>query len=434
MSVDEVKRRDRLGSVIAFARRTLPELRRDAETIEPVDAPKGPRLLQVLKPLRWTRVRAPSDGDYQSPKLAVRLARSFGLFVALPTALIGFYLFAIASDQYVVEARFAVRGEVEPVGDVRLNEYAGLIQKNNSQDTYIVREFIRSKPMLESAQAALNVAGMFTRREADFWARYSGETPIEELLKYWRKHVTSQIDLISGIITLKVRAFTPDDSLAIAKHVVTQSEALVNRISARAQEDMIRHSREEVEKAGERLKRAHMALNAFRNRWGIIDPIKSAEATFTTLLSLRKDKIKLENDLQVLRSSSLDEKSRSIQAIVANVAAIDHQMKVLQDSIASEGVAVDAPNAAKALLEFEKLQIERTIAERLNESAILILERARIAASKQHVYLATFVPPTVPHFAAMPERGYDLFTAFFCLFMGWGCTTLLVAGIKDHNL
>ncbi|WP_407522167.1 capsule biosynthesis protein [Methylobacterium oryzisoli] len=434
MSVDEVKRRDRLGSVIAFARRSLPELRRDAETIEPVDAPKGPRLLQVLKPLRWTRVPAASGEELKPPKIAVRLVRSFGLFVGLPTALIAFYLFAIASDQYVVEARFAVRGEVEPVGDVRLNEYSSLIQKNNSQDTYIVREFIRSKPMLESAQAALNVAGMFTRREADFWARYSGEAPIEELLKYWRQHVTPHIDLISGIITLKVRAFTPDDSLAIAKHVVGRAEALVNQISGRAQEDMVRHSREEVEKAGERLKRAHMALNAFRNRWGIIDPIKSAEATFTTLLTLRKDKIKLENDLQVLRSSSLDEKSRSIQAIVANVAAIDHQMKVLQDSIASEGVAVDAPNAAKALLEFEKLQIERTIAERLNESSILILERARIAASKQHVYLAIFVPPSIPHFSAMPERGHDLFVAFFCLFVGWGCTSLLIAGIKDHNL
>jgi hypothetical protein len=34
----------------------------------------------------------------------------------------GIYLFAFAADQYVVEARFAIRGEVEPMGNVALGE------------------------------------------------------------------------------------------------------------------------------------------------------------------------------------------------------------------------------------------------------------------------------------------------------------------------
>ncbi|MFE1598045.1 capsule biosynthesis protein [Methylobacterium sp. ID0610] len=433
MSVDEVKRRDRLGSVIAFARRSLPELRRDAETIEPVDAPRPRRMLQLLQPLRWTRLIR-TEEEVRPRRAGAGIVRGFVLFVLLPTAAAGLYLFLIASDQYLVEARFAVRGEVLPLGDVKIGEFASLIQKNNSQDTYIVSEYIRSLPMLESAQKALNVRAMFMRDEADFWAKYSGKEPVEELLKYWRKHVQASIDLVSGIITLKVVAFTPQDSLAIANHIVGRAEALINVISERAQEDMLRHSREEVEKAGERLTRAHLALKEFRNRWGIIDPAKSAEATYMTLIDLRKEKIKLENDLQVLRSSSLDEKSRSIQALVANVAAIDQQMRQLQKSLTSDTMAVDAPNAAQALLEYERLVIERTVAERLNESAVVMLERARIAASKQSIYLATFVPPAAPQFSALPLRGESLSVIFFCLLVTWGSATLLVEGVKDHNI
>ncbi|ACA19200.1 capsule polysaccharide export protein-like protein [Methylobacterium sp. 4-46] len=433
MSVDEVKRRDRLGGVIAFARRSLPELRRDAETILPVDAPRSRRALQLLNPLRWTRLTRP-EVDPRPRRIGAGLVRNFVIFVVAPTFVSGIYLFLLASDQYVVESRFAVRGETLPLGEVRIGEFSGLIQKNNNQDTYIVAEYIRSTPMLESAQQALDVRAMFTRREADFWARYSGKTPIEELLKYWRKHVQTSIDLVSGIITLKVAAFTPEDGVRIAQHIVGRAEALINGISERAQEDMLRHSREEVQKASDRLTQAYVALREFRNRWGIIDPIKSAEATYTTMIELRKEKIKLENDLQVLRSSSLDEKSRSIQAIVANIAALDQQLKHLQESLTSDAMAGDAPNAARALLEYERLVIERTVAERLHESAVGMLERARIAAGKQSVYLATFVPPAQPQYATLPERPETLFVIFFCLLVAWGSATLLIEGVKDHNI
>ncbi len=58
MDADEVKRRDRLGSMIAFARRTVPDLRRNAETVEPI-APAGPggRLPALLNPLKAGKLR-----------------------------------------------------------------------------------------------------------------------------------------------------------------------------------------------------------------------------------------------------------------------------------------------------------------------------------------------------------------------------------------
>ncbi len=433
---DEVKRRDRIGSVLAFARRTVPDLRRNAETIEPIEAPgrSGSRMLARFTPMLWRRVALRPVAEAPQPRLAVQLVRNFSLFVLVPTAIMALYLFAVASDQYIVESRFAVRGEVEPMGSVALGEFTSLIQKNNNQDTYIVTNYIASQAMVEDTEKALKVSKIFSADAGDYFSRYGGGGPIEELVKYWRKHVQTHVDLISGVVTLSVRTFDPDDAVAISKHILARAESLVNDISERAQNDMLAHSRAELAKTEERLRNAHLALNRFRNRWGIIDPAKSAQATYATLMGLQKDRIKSENDLQVLRSSSLDEKARPIQVLVANIAALDQQIKQLRDSLTSDNMAIKGPNAAEAILEYEGLQVERTIANRLNESAVMMLERARISANRQQVYLATFVPPARPHLSLYPRRGEDVFVAFFFFFALWGCGSLLIAGIKDHNI
>ena len=83
------------------------------------------------------------------------------------------------------------------------------------------------------------------------------------------------------------------------------------------------------------------------------------------------------------RCANLDEKSRSIQVLVANVAALEHQIKELKDQLTTDGVAAgSATNMTQALLEYEGLLVERTIAEKLNESANLLLDKARVAAGK----------------------------------------------------
>ncbi|HEX8417640.1 MAG TPA: capsule biosynthesis protein [Methylobacterium sp.] len=436
MNVDEVKHGDRLRGVIDLARRSLPDVRRNAETIEPVTGRQAPAIWQkVRERLDWTRLPGIRPQSTKPKNLVAVLLKRFGLFVMLPTALAGLYLFAFASDQYVAEARFAVRGNVEPMGDVNLGEFTSLIHKHNSQDSFVVKEYIESQTMVDEIEKAIGVTRMFSRPEADFWARWDTDKPIEDLTKYWRRHVSARIDVVSGIITLSVRAFTREDALTIAKEVVTRAEALINRISRRAQADMMVHAQEETVKAQKRLREAHLGLQTFRNNWGIIDPLKAAESTSMTMATLRRDKLKAESDLQVLRGSSLDEKSRSIQVLVANIAALEHQIKELKDQLTTEGLAAGSgTNMTQALLEYEGLQVERTIAEKLNESANLLLDKARIAASKQHIYLAAFVPPVLPEDSLYPRRYQSLAVFFLCILAVWSSASLVVAGINDQRL
>jgi capsular polysaccharide transport system permease protein len=437
MSFDDVKDDTREGELVTFAAPTMTELRRGAETIRPVPDKRGGRALvaAMRERLDWTRLPGLRPREEDTSSYGARVIRRVGLFVLLPTLVIGLYLFGFASNQYVTEAQFAVRGNVEPMENISLGQYTNLIQKHNSQDSFIVRDYIQSQTIVEALEKSIHISRMFSRPEADFWARYDPSDPIEDLTKYWRKHVEAHIDSISGVIRLSVRAFTPEDALTIAHEVVTRSEALINDISKRAQADMVVQAQADATTAQNRLRNAHLALQSFRNQWGVIDPIKSAEGTLATLTLLRKDKLKAENDLQILRSSNLDERSRSIQTMVANVAAIDQQMKTLQDELTSTGsVTGGVPNLTEALLQYEGLLVERTIAEKLEESANMLLDRARVSAGKQHIFLATFVPPVLPTDSLYPERGHTLLVAFFCFLVLWSSSSLLIAGIRDQRM
>ncbi|APT33787.1 capsule polysaccharide export inner-membrane protein CtrB [Methylobacterium phyllosphaerae] len=436
MSFDDVKDDTREGEIVTFAAPTMTELRRSAETIRPVPEKRTARALvaSVRERLDWTRLPGLRPRQEDTSSYCARIIRRIGFFVLLPTLVVGLYLFAFASNQYVAEAQFAVRGNVEPMENISLGQYTNLIQKHNSQDSFIVRDYINSQTLVEALEKSIGISKMFSRSEADFWARFDPTDPIEDLTKYWRKHVEAHIDSISGVIRLSVLAFTPEDALTIARAVVLRSEALINDISKRAQSDMVAQAEADAKVAQDRLRKAHLALQAFRNQWGVIDPIKSAEGTLTALTSLRKDKLKAENDLQVLRGSNLDERSRSIQTLVANIAAIDQQMKTLQDEMTSATAGAGGQNLTEALLQYEGLLVERTIAEKLEESAHTLLDRARVSASKQHIFLATFVPPVLPTDSLYPERGHTLLVAFFCFLVIWSSSALLLAGIRDQRM
>lgn len=436
MSFDDVKDDTREGEIVTFGAPTMTELRRSAETIRPVPAKRRARDLaaSVRQSLDWRRLPGLRPRQEDTSTYGSRIIRRVSLFVLLPTLVVGLYLFGFASDQYVAEAQFAVRGNVEPMENISLGQYSNLIQKHNSQDSFIVRDYIGSQTLVETLEKSIGLSKMFSRREADFWARFTPGEPIEDLTKYWRKHVDAHIDSISGVIRLSVRAFTPEDALTIAREVVARSEALINDISRRAQADMVAQAKSDATAAQDRLRKAHLALQAFRNQWGVIDPVKTAEGTLTTLTILRKEKLKAENDLQVLRGSTLDERSRSIQTLVANIAAIDQQMKTLQDEMTNAGAVAGGPNLTEALLQYEGLLVERTIAEKLEESANMLYDRARVSAGKQHIFLATFVPPVLPTDSLYPERGRQLVVSFFCFLVIWSSSALLLAGIRDQRM
>jgi capsular polysaccharide transport system permease protein len=157
------------------------------------------------------------SGAHTRLPLKRRLSRylPFGLVVIVPALIAAIYLFAIASDQYVSEARFVVRGpnQQSPNAFSSLLQTAGVSRADD--DTYAVQDFITSRDALHELMQEIDVKAIFTRPEADLLSRFSTFSkrgPFEHLYKFYTRHVGVEMDTGTGVSKLTVKSFRAADS------------------------------------------------------------------------------------------------------------------------------------------------------------------------------------------------------------------------------
>jgi capsular polysaccharide transport system permease protein len=62
------------------------------------------------------------------------------------------------------------------------------------------------------------------------------------------------------------------------------------------------------------------------------------------------------------------------------------------------------------------------------------LERARVAAERQNIYVSVFVPAAMPEESRFPERASLSIIIPMTLIVIWGIFALLMATIEDHRI
>ena len=382
-------------------------------------------------------------GAKASPLLA-----SFIGCVLVPSFAATVYFAFIATSQLAAEARFAVRQvssdsrEATPISGSGSGsgsagaESSGAGVNNFSfslvgQDAQIVTSYIRSRAIIDDLNAKVNLRELFRRPEADFWARLKRDASIEELTDYWNSMINTYIDTVSGIVTLKVRAFRAEDAVALANAVLQLSESLVNRISDRARRDATQTAEGEVRRAYEMTQTALADLRRFRDSAGIIDPQQAASEIGKLLIPLMADKIRMESDLFVA-TRDLDESAPTVVALKRRIATAEQQITDLKNKLT--GTNGGERTVAASLAKFEELDLQREFAEKMYTLAQADLDRAQERAARQSVYLTVFVPPSMPEESRYPKRVAFPILIFFGLLIGWAIVAMTLASVEDHRL
>ncbi|WP_047464975.1 capsule biosynthesis protein [Rhizobium rhizogenes] len=363
---------------------------------------------------------------------------TFLLFVILPFLVCSVYYIFIASDQYVAEARFAVRslsstGSGDKGDGTSSDNSSGptglLNMRSASQDAYVVTSFIHSTEILKRIGEKLDYRSMFVRPDADFLSRFRSAQSDEEFLDYWADHVSAYIDVSSGIITLKVRAFTPDDSVKLSEAIIQESELLINQLSQRARDDIVQSMRGDVEKSGKAYSNTLTALNQFQHQSGLLSPETQATNSSTLLTGLLAQKLAFETRLFVMRQSNADSSPAYQQLTLAQ--------QSLQDQIDKMKLELTGPenaSLAKALLEYSQLDTNRMIAEKLYEASQRNYDTVLAEALRKTLYLAVFVSPTLPDEAIFPHRFTTPLMILLALAVIWMTLSLIWASVEDHRI
>jgi capsular polysaccharide transport system permease protein len=401
---------------------------------------KAPAVIPaVMKELatRVERVAAAPVRALPLPRVKVPpILLSFILLVLAPSFATAIYFALFAADQYAVESRFAVRSveaeasESSPQGG-SASASSSFSFTATGQNAYIVTSYIRSRAIVDDISGKINLREVFRRPEADFWARLKSDASIDELVDYWESKVDTYVDSISSVVTLRVRAFRRDDALALGRAIIDASEALANRISDRARRDATAMAEKEVRRSFGVVQAALVALNEFRNSSGMIDPGQASTEIGKLLVPMMGEKIKLENELFVLRRE-MSEDAPTLRVLREKLDAVDTHIKDLKGKLTSE--AGLARTISGSLAKFEELEVQRLLAERFYTLAQADLDRAQLRASRQNVYLSVFVPPSLPEEARFPRRwAYSLLT-FLGLAILWSIGAMVVASVEDHRL
>jgi capsular polysaccharide transport system permease protein len=371
----------------------------------PEDAVEG----QVLWSRGWMKAKAKRNYGEQI---------WFALSVVFPILVAAIYYGFFAANQYVAEFRFAVKdASMQTAGTTSINLMAMMGGSGSAAfDNYLVTDYLTSRQAAEELQNRINVTQLYSRTNADWWARFDPSQPMEKFVTYYHSMVTAHYDQVTGIAIAKVRAFTPEDALLIANSLVTLSEELVNRIANRAQNDAVRFAQTEVQQAEERLKAIRAKLTEYRNRVGVIDPATSVVASNSALVQgLRANLAQLETHLQTLRLQNLQPNAPAIITLQNQINSTKEQLAIVEASV---GRNKTGEALSSVIAEYERLDLERQFAQNMVTSTMAALDGARARAAAQHLYITPYVRPSLPESSSYPRRALEIATvaAFALIF------------------
>jgi len=377
----------------------------------------------------------PSDSEgIDEPAPARRLkwlARPNALFVAVvvvPVVASILYFGFLASDVYVSESRFVVRSPEKPAttGLGVILQTAGFT--NASDEVNAAQSYATSRDALRAINRndAFEIA--YTRPEISIVDRFNPlgiAGSFEDLYEYFQGKVTLHNDGATSITTLTVRAYRPEDAQRFNQELLQLSEATVNRLNERGRQDLVRFAQAEVDQAKARASQAALALAAYRNRSGVVDPEKQAEAQMQMISKLQDSLIAAKTELAQLQRYTPDN---------PRVPITRSQIGTIQAEIDRElgKVAGNRGSLAATAVQFQRLTLESEFAEKQLGGALASLEEAQNEARRKQAYVERIVQPNLPDSAIEPRRLRSIVATLILSLLAYGILRMLLAGVREH--
>jgi capsular polysaccharide transport system permease protein len=414
------------------------------------EAPERPRAAPPADPApEEARGRAEPEAPDPGPKARERLiappvsparrrgrhwllAASFLLLVVAPAVLAIGYLYTRAVDQYASTTGFAVRTESV---DSAFDMLGGLTQlgRSSSTDTDILSEFIQGQQIVAEIDEALDLRAMYSRPwETDPVFALRPDASIEELVDHWRRNVRMSYDAGTGLIEIRVLAFSPVEAKAIADAIFRRSAEMINDLSAIAREDATRYAREELEQAVERLKAAREAVSEFRSRTQIVDPTADLQGQMGLLNTLQGQLAEALIELDLLSETAQPGDPRIAQ-VERRIAVIERRIEEERGKFTIGGAGAAREDYVVVLSEFDRLDVDLQFAREAYTAALSAYDTAQAEAQRKSRYLAAYVAPTLPQSSEHPRRAVLSGLALLFLLLGWSILALIYYSIRDRR-
>ena len=349
----------------------------------------------------------------------------------LPFAIAAIYYLAIAANQYVAEFRMSLRRVDAPQIEPALFLGGDLMHGAAAAESQIVAQYIASRAIVDELDPALDLRTLFSPQAAD-WVGAPAVAGIDRgswcatgTGRSTRSMTHRPAPSSSGCARL--RRPTPS-GWRRRSSPRRKSWLTICRLGRGATRSAT--PRQEIASAEQRLTVALEKIREFRDKSGLIDPGKAADATAQLATKLRDDLLKANSQLATLKTYMHDD-APPVRVLKARIHALETQERGLAHEMTATTQPATPP-LSQTLGSYDTLEAERKFAEAAYQHALEALDHARDNADRQQIYIASFVPPSLPEQALYPHRWRSLGIVGLIAFAVWAIGSLAVQSVRDH--
>jgi capsular polysaccharide transport system permease protein len=355
--------------------------------------------------------------------------RLFIITVLVPVIISVLYFGLFASDVYISESRFVVRSPEKPAasGLGTILKSAGFA--NAGDEVFAAQSYATSRDALKS----INVNGAYEKAYTrpsifvlDRFNPFGYAGSFEDLYKYFQNKLTLKNDATTSITTLTVRAYTPEDARRFNEQLLTLSEDRVNRLNSRGRKDLVGYAEKEVEEAKARSRSASLALAAYRNQSGVLDPEKQAEVQMQMVSKLQDAMIAAKSELAQLEQFTPEN---------PRIPVVRSQLATVQRDVDRElgKVTGNRRSLAAGAARYQRLMLETEFADKQLTAALASLQTARNGSLRQQAYVERIVQPNLPDAPIEPRRLRAILATLALGLIAYGILRMLLAGVREHG-
>lgn len=342
-------------------------------------------------------------------KLAGLVARLV-TFILLPTILIGYYFFKIATPMYATHSQMSIK-QATPMG-VPGGLLAGTILATTT-DSIDTQGYLQSLEAMIALDQKYGFKDHFSGENIDFLKRLPPDATNTQAHDTYSNHVKISFDQTEGVIRMEVIAADPETSATWSHALIALAEEKVDKQSLRLREDQMKGARSNFEESEQKMLAAQQRVIDLQEQFNVI----SADVEVSLLTSriagleqqLTQDQLTLEEMLANPRPNMarVEPLQRRIETLENTIAGLRSELTVGRDNSTSLARIGSELQIAQVDLETRRLMMQESLQQ---------LESARVEANRQTLYLSTGISPIPPDEPTYPRAFENTLVAFliFC--------------------
>lgn len=330
----------------------------------------------------------------------IQLATRLALFVLLPTMLVSYYYYAVATPLYATNTEFVIQKAEASAGGGGLGGLLGGTSFATVQESITVQSYLESREAMLRLDEELNFRAHFSGENIDPLVRLAPDASDEAMYKTYLRNLTIGYDPTEGLIRMEVRAADSPTSQAFSQALIAYAEERVDQMSSRLREDQMAGAREGFQEAEDRSLGAQMRVLELQEQRGVLSAEAEVSQVFNQIASFEMQMAEERLRLAEINAASRPNATR-VQVAEATISRYEAVISQLRASLTDEGEG--EVSLARIQSELVIAQADLETRQLMLTEALQAMESARSEANRQSLYISMGVFPVAPDEAAYPK-------------------------------